>query len=525
MIVEKKSRNTEAPAPKYKIAHSEKLGRYMVAGRNLAEGEVILRENPIVVGPTIYNGNYFCFACLRLLPVPATGIPYACSKCRVATLCNSACEEGSSNHTAYECRAFQSNATLSASRISEIINILLPLRLWLVKEHEPTKWKKIESLEAHVNERRDTEVWREREILTIDAMKALHLIPEDGTSEIMQHLCGILDVNTFELRSPGGFSKLPLRGLYIEASIMAHDCIRNTHLTLDDSFQLTIYASRPIKEGDPILFNYTSSLLGTADRREHLRKGKYFECECTLCKDPYELGSNMSTILCPRCKKGLIAMQDPLAINPYARESRWRCNMCRQFFGGRLINATVCISKTLIDQVDESSMKDLEALVKKLSRSLHSNHFLLLSLKQKLLLAYRKEVTSVNPPRKIVQRMLDMCKEVYDVLEIVEPGISRLKGIMLYEMHLPLVLLANRAYAAREISSVEWSCRVEEAASTLKKGVKMLLLEPAATPEGQLAKCALQQLKELNQNITDVKLLPSEEPKTRKLREHRRRVK
>lgn len=65
----------------------------------------------------------------------------------------------------------------------------------------------------------------------------------------------------------------------------------------------------------------------------------------------------------------------------------------------------------------------------------------MLSLKQKLLTACRREITSLNPRRKIVQKMLDTCKEVYDVLDIVEPGISRSKGICcsyalrLYELY------------------------------------------------------------------------------------------
>lgn len=70
-----------------------------------------------------------------------------------------------------------------------------------------------------------------------------------------------------------------------------------------------------------------------------------------------------------------------------------------------------------------------------------------------------------------------------------------------------LVLLANRAYSAREISSTELASRLEEAGSLLKKSLTMLLLEPADTPEGKLAKRALQELKMLNQNIADVKTI------------------
>lgn len=87
---------------------------------------------------------------------------------------------------------------------------------------------------------------------------------------------------------------------------------------------------------------------------------------------------------------------------------------------------------------------------------------------------------------------------------------------MLYEMHLPMVILANRSYSAREISSAQLARRLEEARDVLKNSLTMLLLEPPSTPEGKLAKRALEELRMLNQNISDVKSLPSEEPKIRR---------
>ncbi|XP_043249726.1 SET domain-containing protein SmydA-8-like [Colletes gigas] len=506
--MEKRTKNSVIPTLKYKVARSEKFGRYLQAAKNVAPGEVILREKPVAVGSMTTSKDYVCFACLRLLPKIKKGTQYRCSKCNVAPLCGPACEEQSKQHTSDECEVLKNNKDLLTDKIVDVINVLLPLRLWLLKYKNPELWERIQSMEAHIDERRNTSVWKDTEENVINVMRALRLIPEeDATTECLQQLCGILDVNTFELRPPGGQDGLRLRGLYIEASLMAHDCRTNTHLTVDDNFQLTVYASLPINEGDAILFNYTSSLLGTATRRKHLREGKYFECECSLCRDPYEMGSYMSSILCTRCREGFIGPENPLTINPYGRGIKWQCDKCKRSIGGRLVRATLDITRTLIDNVDDGDVKGLETLLAKLSRSLHQNHFLMLSLKQKLVNVYTKEVSSPNPQKKVMQRMLDMCKEMYNMLEIVEPGISRLKGIMLYEMHLPLVLLANRAYAAREISSMELTSRLEEAGSLLKKSLTMLLLEPTETPEGKLAKRALQELKALNQNIADVKTI------------------
>ncbi|XP_070171716.1 SET domain-containing protein SmydA-8 isoform X1 [Polyergus mexicanus] len=501
---------------KYKIAHSKKLGRYLVTTKNVAPGEVIIREEPIVVGPMTYNKGYcFCFACLRSLPKMSARNRYTCSRCNFAPLCSVACEVRTNHHTDDECQIFRDNRELLAETGIDATKILLALRLWLTKYRNPIIWERINHIEAHLNKRIGTPVWTERKVEVVDVIRKLRMPDkiETPSAELMQKLCGILDVNAFELRSPGILDNLLLRGLYIEATLMAHDCRGNTHLTVDDNFQLTVYASIPIKQDEPILFNYTSSLLGTAERRQHLRERKYFECECPLCKDPSELQSNLSSVLCPRCKEEFVRMQDTSVIVPYERTSRWQCQMCKRTYGGRLIRATLNICKTLIDECEDIDVKIIDDLLKRLSRSLHTNHFLMLSLKQKLLTACRREITSLNPRRKIVQKMLDICKEVYDVLNIVEPGISRSKGIMLYEIHLSMIILANQSYSTREISSAQLVFRLKEARDFLKKALTMLLLEPATTPEGKLAKRALEELRTLNQNINDVKSLPPEESK------------
>ncbi|KAL6439687.1 hypothetical protein ACFW04_004037 [Cataglyphis niger] len=490
---------------KYKIAHSKKLGRYLVTTKNVAPGEVIIREEPIAVGPMTYNKGYcFCFACLRSLPKISAENRYTCSRCNFAPLCSVACEVRTNHHTDDECQIFKDNRELLTETRIDATKILLALRLWLIKYRNPIIWEKINHMEAHLEKRIGTPVWKEREIDVVNVIQKLRMPDkiEIPSVELIQKLCGILDVNAFELRSPGVLDNLLLRGLYIEATLMAHDCRGNTHLTVDDNFQLTVYASVPIKQDESILFNYTSSLLGTIERKQYLQEGKYFECECPLCEDPYELQSNLSSVLCPRCKKGFVGMKDTSVIAPYERGSRWQCQMCKKTYGGRLIRATLNICKTLVDECEDIDVK-------------------------KLLTACRREMTSLNPRRKIAQKMLDTCKEIYDVLDIVEPGISRSKGIMLYEIHLPMIILANQSYSASEISSMQLVCRLEEARDFLKKALTMLFLEPTTTPEGKLAKRALEELRTLNQNISDVKSLPPEKPKVhaRRAKEQRKKIK
>ena len=151
--------------------------------------------------------------------------------------------------------------------------------------------------------------------------------------------------------------------------------------------------------------------------------------------------------------------------------------------------------------------QEVDDLMEKLSRTFHKNHFIMISLKQKALATYRREIASFNPLRTTLQKMLDVCKDMLDVLEIVEPGISRLKGITLYEIHLPIAILANRAYAIREITPSELHKKLEESHAYLKRALSMLLLEPPMTPEGQLAKRAMQEMRVLAESVEDAKAL------------------
>ncbi|KAJ8680670.1 hypothetical protein QAD02_016457 [Eretmocerus hayati] len=515
----KKENTSGKPAStrKYDVAHSDKLGRYMVAGKKLSAGELIVREDALAVGPASFVTDLMCFACMRPLPAyrkQSEKSQIVCSKCGVAPLCSRSCEESSATpqlHTSWECSAFRERRQSCSEHLNELSHVLLHLRLWLLQNAKPDAWEVISSMEAHLERRRKAPVWLDREANVVNAFARLGF---EADSESLQRLCGIVDVNAFELRAPcassGAKSVGPpiLRGLFPGAALMSHSCRPTGHVAVDGEFRITIHAATPINVSEPVTFNYTSSLLGTVERQEHLQEGKYFRCECNTCKDPFEDGSYLSCIVCPRCRKDFVGLQNVRTKDPYNAKTKWQCRKCKRIFRGCLIRSTLEISKNMISCVDDDDVKALENLLEKLARTFHKNHFVMLSLKQQILGLYRNEIrNNVNPRRKVMQRMLEMCKEMLDVLEIVEPGISRLKGITLYEMHLPLAMLAQRAYSSREITATELLKRLEEAKALLKRGCGMLLLEPQGTPEAQLAKQALMELKLLNRSCDDARAL------------------
>ena len=64
--------------------------------------------------------------------------------------------------------------------------------------------------------------------------------------------------------------------------------------------RLQLRACIPIEAGEEICNQYVLPLSHTLARRNHLKTKWHFDCECQRCSDPYELGSNLSTLLCPR---------------------------------------------------------------------------------------------------------------------------------------------------------------------------------------------------------------------------------
>jgi hypothetical protein len=75
------------------------------------------------------------------------------------------------------------------------------------------------------------------------------------------------------------------------------------------------------------------------------------------------------------------------------------------------------------------------------------------------------------------------------IFNVIEPGYTRLRGVTLYEMHAPLMILLTRQF--------ESHCTKSELRSKLKKVVKcldeastILSYEPETSPEGMMGVAA-----------------------------------
>merc|ERR1712117_497790 len=79
------------------------------------------------------------------------------------------------------------------------------------------------------------------------------------------------------------------------------------------------------------MINYTAFITGTSFRRKKLFKNWYFKCSCDRCSDPTELGSHLSTVLCPKCDHVSVTGDQVTGVmtqtNPLQEDSPWKCSL------------------------------------------------------------------------------------------------------------------------------------------------------------------------------------------------------
>lgn len=127
-----------------KVKKNDKLGRYMVAARDLKAGEVLFREVAVVHGPKMLS-HPICLGCHKALSPksPKTSF-YRCSSCSWP-LCSKLCENLAPH--VEECKLMAATKhykcpikTNVSATSSEIVYWVFPLRFLLLKRKQPKMW-------------------------------------------------------------------------------------------------------------------------------------------------------------------------------------------------------------------------------------------------------------------------------------------------------------------------------------------------------------------------------------------------
>ena len=77
-------------------------------------------------------------------------------------------------------------------------------------------------------------------------------------------------------------------------------------------------------------------------------------------------------------------------------------------------------------------------------------------------------------------------------------------GIVLYEFHAPLVVMASKNFENGHSSAEELTKELKSAESMLKEAAAILIYEPVGSPESKIARAAMCDLKQLREYIMEM---------------------
>ncbi|CAB3230749.1 unnamed protein product [Arctia plantaginis] len=480
----------------YDIKLNDKYGRYLTALKDLSSGEIIFKDKPFVVGPKP-DTPPLCLGCYY--PIENK----LCSQCGWP-VCSEECEK-SQQHAA-ECKIFsevkvrfQPVEDWTAS--SPQLDCITPLRVLLAKEQDPERWEhEVEVMEDHKAARQQKATWSADQVNIADFLVDHCNLQNRFNKELVLKVSGILEVNSVEVPSRGGFS---VRALYPRLAIAAHSCVPNiVHTITQDDNQVVVRAAVPIKAGETLHLCYTYPLSPTPVRRDFLKESKFFQCDCPRCADPTELGTHLSTLKCNKCDNGVI-----LWSNPLDDEAPWSCNEknCGFKTSSSAVRKLLAVVQTEIDQLDAlepgpAAIEQREAMINKYKSVFHPRHALLLSVKHSLAQLYgRVEGYNIDElPDLMLERKADFCRLVLKTLDVITPGETRMRGMIMYELHAPLMFLARNEFGLGLITNEKLKEKLQEPIQCLAEAARILMREDPQSPEGitgQIAQQSMEQLK------------------------------
>lgn len=91
-------------------------------------------------------------------------------------------------------------------------------------------------------------------------------------------------------------------------------------------------------------------------------------------------------------------------------------------------------------------------------------------------------------------------------MEIIEPGKSRSRAMLLYELHAPLIMISRSAYAADILDKDALKKKIQEVIDILQECSEILSWEDQSTPEGILAQVAQQSAAQLQESIKQLEM-------------------
>ena len=254
---------------------------------------------------------------------------------------------------------------------------------------------------------------------------------------------GLIEVNAFEVRLGCRERDQIGRAVFPLLAKLNHGCVSNArYVNVEEGTVMECRATVVIREGEEVRDHYVSPLEDTVRRREALSVGWYFSCECWRCADREEAGTNLSSFSC----SGLSSRQDSwgdtsresqcpglvTAINILQSSTDYQCDHCPAVFSSNLVNTLRNEVADMLAMTDQSDVLGLEFLLEMYGNVLHRTNSNILTIKRYLIYMYGR--SSQFCTEEMLAKKIQFCGDILAVCDLVMPGLTRERGLTLYEL-------------------------------------------------------------------------------------------
>jgi len=310
---------------------------------------------------------------------------------------------------------------------------------------------------------------------------------------ITEILC-ILDTNTFQVLATG--SARNLAGLYLRVSLLNHSCVPNCRLIFRADNSLQVVASVRIKKGEQANISYTPPFFSVIARNNILHRGKQFLCGCSRCGDPSELATLLSSVKCGHCQEGLYTHGGTFS-------SPWTCSVCQHELTYQQYAALDAKYLGIQTRLDKEDVAEMKAVLGRHSSELSSSHALIMETKQHLAAAlgrvdgYRLDQLG----QQDLQLKISISYDLLKVLDVLEPGLSKSRGITL----LDLSEVRVRQILRSDLTDRQLVEQLGQVEKELSEAHEILRHEDEKAVEGNVAKKARVDLAEIRKYLQTLK--------------------
>jgi len=450
-------------------------GSWAVAKNDLAPGQIVLVESPLVSGPG-RNGKPICLACYSLVDAE-----YYCSECGWQ-LCSEMCETAKSPHS-LECALLKEKVIEATWQDVEedtfCMDFIGPLRLLLAVEKNPKLRKELLSRDMQTERRQiklNTKYYENCETVLMKYLKDACGLSAFSDQEILNAL-GLFEMFGVGLQNGA-------RAIFPTLLTFQHKCSPNTYMTFLPDGRLVVRASVQIKKGELVTRSLVEVMQCTQLRRIELDRSFLIDCQCSRCSDPTEMGTGLGGLCSPDHPPNKVFLPSkPLEEGG----GPWICSELPgvELSGPKCSAQLQLLTRKCADGVSEAqgSTMAIEFILNSPGEwdVLPKNGQVMLGLKQQLVSSWGSDGLDLEK----LHTKISYCEELLSTLSRLHPGRNYSSAMLHYELASTALALLNKGdktvadKGAKHAESGAQMCSGEEGTMYAQLGeyVKQLALQ------------------------------------------------